>query len=150
MIRGLSPAWVWEFLSSPLWSRPALGPTQLPIHWVPAALSVGLKWLGHEADHSPPSSAHIKECVELYFHSCMAWCSDKVQGHLYIYLYLTVCSEQKQVVREVEVGETLAYEERFFFFIHIHCLLSGGSSRAHFVCRWCCINCLQNYNLMRE
>jgi len=25
--------------------------------------------LGREADHSPPSSAEIKECVELYLHS---------------------------------------------------------------------------------
>jgi len=24
---------------------------------------------GGEADHSPPSSAKVKECVELYFHS---------------------------------------------------------------------------------
>jgi hypothetical protein len=23
---------------------------------------------GHEADHSPPSSAEVKECVELYLH----------------------------------------------------------------------------------
>jgi hypothetical protein len=25
----------------------------------------GDKWLGREADHSPPSSAEVKECVEL-------------------------------------------------------------------------------------
>jgi hypothetical protein len=25
------------------------------------ALSLGVKWVGHEADHSPPSSAEIKE-----------------------------------------------------------------------------------------
>jgi hypothetical protein len=24
------------------------------------ALSLGIKWLGHEADHSPPSSAEVK------------------------------------------------------------------------------------------
>jgi len=23
---------------------------------------------GHEADHSPPSTAEVKECVELYLH----------------------------------------------------------------------------------
>jgi hypothetical protein len=29
----------------------------------------GVKWPGREADHSPPSSAGVKERVELYFHS---------------------------------------------------------------------------------
>jgi hypothetical protein len=28
----------------------------------------GVKWLGHEADLSPPSSAEVKECVELFLH----------------------------------------------------------------------------------
>jgi hypothetical protein len=42
-------------------SRTALGPTQPPIQWVPGALSLGVKWLGSEADHSPPSSAEVKE-----------------------------------------------------------------------------------------
>jgi hypothetical protein len=50
-------------------SRTALGPTQPPIQWVPAALSLGVKRPGLEADHSPPSSAEVKECVELYLHS---------------------------------------------------------------------------------
>jgi hypothetical protein len=49
-------------------SRTALGPTQPPIQRVPQALSLGVKWPGHEADHSPPSSA-VEECVELYLHS---------------------------------------------------------------------------------
>jgi hypothetical protein len=31
--------------------------------------SLGVEWPGREGDHSPPSSAGIKECVELYFHS---------------------------------------------------------------------------------
>jgi hypothetical protein len=51
----------WEFFSSPpperFWQR------------VPRALSLEVKWPGREADHSPPSSAEIKECVELYLHS---------------------------------------------------------------------------------
>jgi hypothetical protein len=29
----------------------------------------GVKRLGREANHSPPSSAEVKECVELYLHS---------------------------------------------------------------------------------
>jgi hypothetical protein len=32
-------------------------------------LSLGVKRQGREADHSPPSSAEVKECVELYLHS---------------------------------------------------------------------------------
>jgi len=47
-----------------------LGPTQPPIQWVTRALSLGVKRLWREADHSPPSSAEIKEWVE----SFMAWC----------------------------------------------------------------------------
>jgi hypothetical protein len=33
------------------------------------ALSLRVKRPGREADHSPPSSAEVKECVELYLHS---------------------------------------------------------------------------------
>jgi hypothetical protein len=36
---------------------------------VPGALSLGLKRPEREADRSPPSSAEVKECVELYLHS---------------------------------------------------------------------------------
>jgi hypothetical protein len=36
--------------------------------WVAVALSLGIKRPGREADHSPPSSAEVKECVELYLH----------------------------------------------------------------------------------
>jgi hypothetical protein len=41
-------------------SRPALGPTQPPIQWVPGALSLEVKQPGREADHSPPSSGEVK------------------------------------------------------------------------------------------
>jgi hypothetical protein len=37
--------------------------------WVSGALSLGVKRPGREADHSPPSSSEVKECVELYLHS---------------------------------------------------------------------------------
>jgi hypothetical protein len=50
-------------------STSALGPTQPPIQWLPAVLSLGIKRPGREADHSPPSNAEVKECVELYLHS---------------------------------------------------------------------------------
>jgi hypothetical protein len=41
-------------------SRPILGPTQPPIQWVSGALSSGVKRPGHESDHSPPTSAEVK------------------------------------------------------------------------------------------
>jgi len=50
-------------------SSPALGPTQPHIKWVLQAFSLGTKWPGYKADHSPPSSTKIKECTELYLHS---------------------------------------------------------------------------------
>jgi hypothetical protein len=34
---------------------------QPPIQWVPGALSLWVKRLGREADHSPPISAEVKE-----------------------------------------------------------------------------------------
>jgi hypothetical protein len=36
------------------------GPTQPPIQWVPGTLSLGVKRPRREADHSPPSSAKVK------------------------------------------------------------------------------------------
>jgi hypothetical protein len=41
-------------------SRTALGPTQPPIQWILEALSLGVKWPGRDADHSPLSSAKVK------------------------------------------------------------------------------------------
>jgi len=41
-------------------TRLALGPTQPPIQWLGGAPSLGIRQLGHEADHSSPSSAEVK------------------------------------------------------------------------------------------
>jgi hypothetical protein len=41
-------------------SRPALGPTQSPIRWLPGALSPGVKRQEREADHLPPFCVEIK------------------------------------------------------------------------------------------
>jgi len=40
-------------------SKPALVPTQPPIQWIPAALSLGLRLPGLETDNSSPSSAEV-------------------------------------------------------------------------------------------
>jgi hypothetical protein len=40
-------------------SRPALGPTQPPIQWVPGDPSLGVKRSGREANHTLPSSAEV-------------------------------------------------------------------------------------------
>jgi hypothetical protein len=42
-------------------SRTALEPTQPPFQWVPGALSLGVKRPEHEADHSPPYGADVKD-----------------------------------------------------------------------------------------
>jgi hypothetical protein len=42
-------------------SRPALGSIQPPVQWVPETLSLRVKQLGREADHSPPTSAKVKK-----------------------------------------------------------------------------------------
>jgi hypothetical protein len=55
----------------------ALGPTQPPIQWVPGTLFLGVKRPGRAADHSPPSTAEIKNAWS-YTSSppyvFMAWC----------------------------------------------------------------------------
>ena len=48
-------------------SRPALGPTQPPMHWIPG-LS-GVKRPGRGVDYPSPSSAEVKEEVELHLYS---------------------------------------------------------------------------------
>jgi hypothetical protein len=48
--------------------RTALVPIQPPIQWVPGALYLGVRRPGREAHQSPPSSAEVKEFVELYLH----------------------------------------------------------------------------------
>jgi hypothetical protein len=60
--RSLSPGRVKNFLFS-MSFRPTLGSTQPPIHWVPGALSPGVKRPEREADHSPPASAEVKKTL---------------------------------------------------------------------------------------
>jgi hypothetical protein len=59
-IGGSSPGRGWEFFCVPPRPDRLWGLTQPPIQWVPGALSLGVKRPGREADHSPPSSAEVK------------------------------------------------------------------------------------------
>jgi hypothetical protein len=54
-----SRQWLGIFLLTTA-SRQALEPTKPPLQWVPRALSFGAKRPGRKADHSPPSSAEVK------------------------------------------------------------------------------------------
>jgi hypothetical protein len=67
---------------------------------------LGLKQPGREADHSPPSSAEVKECVKLYLRSqyaFMAWCSvkEKSQGQLYLYCIWGACKTLRRICHEI-------------------------------------------------
>jgi hypothetical protein len=57
--------------------RPALGPTQPPVQWVPGALSPGVKRPGREANQSPPSSVEVKNAwryTSTPQYGFMTWC----------------------------------------------------------------------------
>jgi hypothetical protein len=51
---------------------------------------MGVKRPGREANHSPPSSAEVKEYVELYFHSqyvFMTWCLVKHRDFTFTFTF---------------------------------------------------------------
>jgi hypothetical protein len=78
-------------------SRTALGPTQPPIQWVRGALSLGIKRPGCEADHSPPSSAEIKNAwsyTSTPQYVFMAWCLVKHKDN-FTFL-IASCTEHAQ------------------------------------------------------
>jgi len=52
-------------LSQDFYRSPGSMPTQPPIRWITEALSLEVKLPGCEAEHSPPSSAEVKEWVDL-------------------------------------------------------------------------------------
>jgi hypothetical protein len=88
--RGLG---IFLFTTAP---RTALGPTEPPIQWVPRALSLEVKRPGREADHSPPSTAEVKELVELCLQSpnTPSWCGVQFEhrdNFTFTYMCVFVC-----------------------------------------------------------
>jgi hypothetical protein len=69
-------------------SRPALGPTQPSIQWVPGALSLGVKRPGVKLTtrlHLVPRSRMHGAILPLLLYAFMVWCPVKAQG-LYLLL----------------------------------------------------------------
>jgi hypothetical protein len=58
---GSIPGGGWEFFSSPPLPERLWGPLSLLSNGYQGSLSLGVKRPGREADHSPPSSAEVKE-----------------------------------------------------------------------------------------
>jgi hypothetical protein len=74
-------------------SRPALGPTQPPVQWVPGVLSTGVKARpGRDADHSSPSSVEVENEKEIYLLSPQA-----PQGRVAGLLYHLQCITDKHL-----------------------------------------------------
>jgi hypothetical protein len=72
-------------------SKPALKPIQPPIQWVRGTLSRGVKRQGSESDHSPPSSAEVKNewrYTSTLQYAFMAWCSVKHMDNFTFYIYI--------------------------------------------------------------
>jgi hypothetical protein len=64
-----------KFLLFATASRPALGPTQSSIQWVPGTLYPSVKRPGRETDHSPPTNAEVKNAW-----SCASTPSTRLHG----------------------------------------------------------------------
>jgi hypothetical protein len=74
MIGGSIPGRGCEFFSPPPRPDRLWGSTQPRIQWVPGTISLGVKRPGREADHSPPSSAEVKNAWS-YISVFMLWFS---------------------------------------------------------------------------
>jgi hypothetical protein len=62
----------------------------------------GVKRLGREADHSPPSSVAVKNAwiyASTPQYAFMAWCSVKAQEQFYLYIYETCLFKLHAILR---------------------------------------------------
>jgi hypothetical protein len=94
------------------------------IHWVPGALSVGIKRPGSEADISLPFSAKIKNawsCISTPQHTFMAWCSVKSTGTTLLLPHLAYFRIERFYVKEKHFL-TLSSSHPLCFCLYILCL----------------------------
>jgi hypothetical protein len=102
MIGGLSPDRGWEFFSSPLRPIWLWGPLILLSNGYQGALSLGVKQPGCEADHSPPSSAEVKNswsctsALAIRLHG-MVLSKKKAQGQLYLFTFWSQSSSDSEM-----------------------------------------------------
>jgi hypothetical protein len=74
-------------------SKLALGPTQLPLQWVPGILSAGEKRPRRSADPSPRNSAEVKNAwgyTSTIPYIFMSWCLVKHRNNFIFTVYWTV------------------------------------------------------------
>jgi hypothetical protein len=64
-------------------------------------LSLGVKWFGYEANHSPPFNAEAKNAwsySSTFPYICMAWCLIKNQAQLYLFLTIINTNMMAKVI----------------------------------------------------
>jgi hypothetical protein len=120
---GIESRWGRDFQHA---SRLTLGPTKPPVQWVPGH-SRGIKRLGHGINHPPPSSAKVKERVELYLYSPSgpSW---PVVGWTLLYFYVlfsrhTMCPYHFSIL--FSILSKIVCVTRIFVWL-LHFLLSVG------------------------
>jgi hypothetical protein len=117
----------------------ALGPTQPPIQLVWWAVSSGVKRPGCEADHSPPSSAEVKNAwsyLPTPQYVFMEWCLVKHRDNFTFYL---------MIIHGKWSHAVLPCSCRIFVAPFTHRYMRGASHRVGGVVQW-----MQVFNLDRD
>jgi hypothetical protein len=91
-------------------SRPALGPSQPPIQWVLRSHSLGVKRPVRKTDHSPPSSAEVKNAwsyTSAPQYVFITWSSVKAQGKLHVFTFYKLILPTRTKYNNVQFGLTV-------------------------------------------
>jgi hypothetical protein len=121
--------------------KPTLGPTQPPIQWVPVALTQSVKRPGREADHSPPSSAEVKNAwsdISTPPYDVTTWCLVKPRYVFMVWYFVKhrdnffpfststdaiQCTEQTSTALK---GTTASHMITYFLWNFNHTMLSNA------------------------